>query len=186
MTRAKAVKGYLLCAAVLLLTLTGCSTTSPTQRTVGQALSPLGGALAGPHGFDTDRVQIGHVYGFAFPGFANRSKTVVKIQRVFMNFIPANVVVTHYGVLSLQDSDDYYLIDSAIGSGTDTDYSKFHDYGFGNYRIRPGQQSNLYPIVEIRATGRVTKDLSGCTVDYLEGTAPREQHFPCIFSLDGN
>lgn len=142
--------------------------------------------MDGPHGFDPGSVHIGHEYGFAFPEFINHSHAVVKIQRVSIDFVPRNVLVTHYGVLSTHDSGGYILLASAIGSGTDTDYSKFHDYGFSDFQIRPGQQSNRYPFVDVRVTGRVSKDLSGCTVDYLEGTIRREQEFTCVLSLDGN
>ncbi|MEU9452014.1 hypothetical protein [Streptomyces sp. NPDC048277] len=175
------------------LTLTGvtaallCSAASPTSST-----PPPGHALTadGPPAFGILGVpdaKLGTTWRFAFPLFVNNSKTTVRITSVRLDDVPTGARIEGYPLYSMKDTDGY-ILDSLEGDknapGT-RDMTTMPDYADKPLVIRGHQDSgDYYFMVTVRIVGHIKKHLTGCRVNYTQGSGKYTQNVRCEYALD--
>jgi len=168
-----------LAVSALLVFAVGCSGNSDATSS-GAALT-----ADGPGGtLSYSDVKVGQIYRMAFPLMKNTSKKPVSVTGVRVRSVPTGVAVLGYFVYSVKDTPGYRLgyQDSNHKGGPDLD--KYPNYAGHPFIIKPGVLSDKYAMVHLRVTGKVSKRITGCEVDYTQAGHSYQQTLACTFGFD--
>jgi len=165
--------------------LTSCAGPASSSPATGHALAAAGPPSVGILG--VPNAKIGNVWRFAFPLFTNNSKTTVRITSVRLDNVPSGAQVEGYPVYSMKDTNGY-ILDSEEGdknvSGS-RDMTKMPNYAGKPIVIRSHQDSgDYYAMVKVKVVGRIKKHLSGCRVNYTQGSTKYTQKVHCEYALE--
>ncbi|MGW0584305.1 hypothetical protein ACWD25_52360 [Streptomyces sp. NPDC002920] len=170
---------------VAIITLGSCTSWTGSSPATGHALAADGPAAAGVLGVPD--AKIGTTWRFAFPLFVNKSKTTVRITSVRLDNVPSGAKVEGYPLYSMKDTNGY-ILDSMEGDRNDSgsrDMTKEPNYAGKPIVIRSHKDSgDYYYMVKVKIVGRITKHLSGCRVNYTQGSDTYTQKVHCEYALD--
>jgi hypothetical protein len=153
----------------------------------GAALRAVGPPATGIIGFPD--AKVGKVYRFAFPLMKNASKDSVTVTGVSITGVPTAVTILGYPVYSTKDTPGYLLAyrDSDHHGGPNdggANLDKYPNYAGHPFVIKPGALSEKYAMVRLRVTGKVSKHVTGCEVDYTQAGHAYQQTLHCEYALD--
>lgn len=170
---------------VAVIMLGACAGSTGSSPATGNALAADGPPAAGLLG--VPNAKIGTTWRFAFPLFVNKSKTTVRITSVRLDSVPAGAKVEGYPLYSMKDTNGY-ILDSMEGDKNvpgSRDMTKEPNYAGKPIVIRSHKDSgDYYFMVKVKIVGRIKKHLSGCHVNYTQGTAKYTQKVHCEYALD--
>jgi hypothetical protein len=92
--------------------------------------------------------------------------------------------VLGYRVLNSHETHGVLTVATPGDKDPKFDVTRFHDYSGRPITLGPKQSSPYYALVEVKLTGPVRHDLTGCTVRYRMDATTYHQTLGCDFSFD--
>ncbi|WP_369228006.1 hypothetical protein AB5J52_47935 [Streptomyces sp. R39] len=175
----------LVLVGVATATLGSCASSAGSAPATGHALTADGPPSAGVLGIPN--AKIGTTWRFAFPLFVNDSKTTVRITSVRLDNVPAGAKIEGYPLYSMKDTNGYILgsLEGSKNTAGTRDMTKMPNYAGKPVVIRSHHDSgDYYFMAKVKIVGRITKHLSGCRVNYTQGSDKYTQKVRCEYALD--
>lgn len=123
----------------------------------------------------------GAVYALSFPFMVNRSDRPVTITGFSVQQVPRNVKVLGYRILNTYETHGMLNVGAIGGTYPKIDVTRYHDYFGEPITVPPKSPSPYYAMVEIRLTGNVETNLTGCTVHYRTAGERYTQTLGCAY-----
>ncbi len=154
-----------------------------TDPQTGDALVGSGPPSEGVLGFPD--AKVGSVYRFAFPLLENHSKSTLVVESIQLDHVPAGAKVLGYAVYTVDETNGYILdYQDGDGSRGTPNMETMHSYAGQPITIRSHAVSDSYGYVAIKVVGHITQQLTGCRVNYRQGSHYYTQELHCEYALD--
>lgn len=148
----------------------------------GTALSE-GGSTSAITIWPTDHPHPGQVWDLAFPVLANHSDHTIHVTGFSVDRVPSGMKLLGYRVLNSRETHGILTTATPGDKDPKFDVTRFRDYSGRPITIPPKQSSPYYGLVEVKLTGKVDHDLTGCTVRYRMAGQQYQQTLRCDFSF---
>jgi hypothetical protein len=129
--------------------------------------------------------HVGNIDGFSFPLLQNNTKQPVTITGYRIAGVPAGIEVLGYSVFSVDDTPGYLMGYSYKPAQHTPDLSKYPDYSGKPITINAGQTSDRYIMAKVEITGTVVGSLTGCQLNYTQGSQAYTQTIDCTYGFNG-
>lgn len=146
----------------------------------GQGVALRGAGLTGVMVYPPNP-RPGAVYALSFPFMVNRSDRPVTVTGFSVQHVPRNVKVLGYRVLNTYETHGLLNVGTIGGNYLREDVTTYHDYFGKPITVPPKSPSPYYAVVEIRLTGNVERNLTGCTVRYRTAGERYTQTLGCAY-----
>lgn len=123
----------------------------------------------------------GAVYALSFPFMVNRSDRQVTVTGFSVQNVPRGLRVLGYRVLNTNETHGLINVGYLGGGSRKDNVTAYRDYFGKSITVPPRSPSSYYAMVEVRLTGKVRTDLTGCVVHYTTAGERFTQTLGCAY-----
>ncbi|MFF4867789.1 hypothetical protein ACWDUX_06415 [Streptomyces sp. NPDC003444] len=124
-----------------------------------------------------DSLEVGQQWNLALPLMRNISPEKIRVKSAQVDNVPEGIEVIGYGAYNRNDTEGMALI-SRTGSPGMPDFDKLKNHFGEQIGIDPNTESDIYYVVKVKITGRITENLAGATFTYDSGEHTYKQSLP--------
>ncbi|MEU8882778.1 hypothetical protein [Streptomyces hydrogenans] len=120
---------------------------------------------------------MGQEWTIALPVLQNASAEKIWVKDARVDVVPEGLDVVGYGAYDLDDTNGLALL-SRPGSPGMPDFGKLKNHRGEKVGIGPKEESDIYYVVKVRITGKITENLTGAIFTYESDGRTYEQSLP--------
>jgi len=117
----------------------------------------------------------------SFPFMVNRSDRQVTVTGFSVQNVPRGLRVLGYRVLNTNETHGLINVGYLGGGSRKDNVTAYRDYFGKSITVPPRSPSSYYAMVEVRLTGKVRTDLTGCVVHYTTAGERFTQTLGCAY-----